>query len=261
MRNPLAAWRAGVRWPLALLAVLAALVVAVLVCEAIGWPFLVGPVQHRLAEDARSPRRLRRRRRARLGRSHRPARQRARPRRRRSRSARRHGARRRTCCWRAMRDLKLGYFDLWRAWHGAAAAHQRASRRRRSTRTSSASPTAAPRGSSAARRPSRPSEKQASLPTFGRLAVGDGHVLYVDERPAGRHRRALRAQRRQRRRRGRRRASAAPAPPARSAPRRPRPRPSGAASSGIFIRAGGAAGAPRRSPRASRSRRARAACA
>ena len=42
MRNPLAAWRAGVRWPLALLALVAALVVAVLVCEAIGWPFLVG---------------------------------------------------------------------------------------------------------------------------------------------------------------------------------------------------------------------------
>ena len=48
MRTPHAAWRAGVRWPLTLIAVLAALVVAILLCEAIGWPFLVGPLQHRL---------------------------------------------------------------------------------------------------------------------------------------------------------------------------------------------------------------------
>ena len=45
MRNPLAAWRAGVRWPLATLGLAAALVVAVLVFESIGWPFLVSPVQ------------------------------------------------------------------------------------------------------------------------------------------------------------------------------------------------------------------------
>ena len=45
MRNPLASWRAGVRWPAATLAVVVALVAAVLVCEAIGWPFLVSPVQ------------------------------------------------------------------------------------------------------------------------------------------------------------------------------------------------------------------------
>ena len=49
MRNPLAAWRAGVRWPGILLAVLTALVVAVLVCEAIGWPFLVAPAQKWMA--------------------------------------------------------------------------------------------------------------------------------------------------------------------------------------------------------------------
>ena len=49
MRNPLAAWRAGVRWPLAILGLVAALVVAVLVCESIGWPFLVSPVQGWLA--------------------------------------------------------------------------------------------------------------------------------------------------------------------------------------------------------------------
>ena len=49
MKHPLAAWRAGVRWPLATLGVVAALVIAVLVCEALGWPFLVSPVQHWLA--------------------------------------------------------------------------------------------------------------------------------------------------------------------------------------------------------------------
>ncbi|HEY4957229.1 MAG TPA: hypothetical protein VII31_05390, partial [Caldimonas sp.] len=50
MRNPLVAWRAGTRWPLALIAVLIALVVVIGVCEAIGWPFLVGPVQRQLAK-------------------------------------------------------------------------------------------------------------------------------------------------------------------------------------------------------------------
>ena len=49
MRNPLAAWRAGIRWPLATLSVVSALLVGVLVCEAIGWPFLVSPVQRWLA--------------------------------------------------------------------------------------------------------------------------------------------------------------------------------------------------------------------
>src|SRR5205085_12157154 len=50
MRTPLAAWRGGVRWPLALITLLVALVVVVGVCEAIGWPFLAGPVQQRLAQ-------------------------------------------------------------------------------------------------------------------------------------------------------------------------------------------------------------------
>jgi general stress protein 26 len=51
----------GTRWPLATLGVVAALVVAVLVCEALGWPFLVSPVQHWLASDARPPGRVQRR--------------------------------------------------------------------------------------------------------------------------------------------------------------------------------------------------------
>ena len=49
MRSPLAAWRGGVRWPLLLLGILAALIVAIAVCEAIGWPFLVSPVQNWLS--------------------------------------------------------------------------------------------------------------------------------------------------------------------------------------------------------------------
>ncbi len=49
MRHPLASWRAGARWPLATLGVVVALVLAVLACEAMGWPFLVSPVQHWLA--------------------------------------------------------------------------------------------------------------------------------------------------------------------------------------------------------------------
>ena len=40
MRLPLAAWRAGTRWPLVLVAGVALLVIAVAVCEAIGWPQL-----------------------------------------------------------------------------------------------------------------------------------------------------------------------------------------------------------------------------
>src|SRR5687768_6931039 len=51
MRSPLAAWRAGVRWPLVVLSLLAVLVVGIAVCEAIGWPFLVGPVQRQLAKS------------------------------------------------------------------------------------------------------------------------------------------------------------------------------------------------------------------
>ena len=49
MPSPLSAWRAGIRWPLALLAALTVLVVAIAVCEAIGWPFLVTPVRDWLA--------------------------------------------------------------------------------------------------------------------------------------------------------------------------------------------------------------------
>lgn len=38
------------RWALAILSVLLALIVIVGICEALGWPFLVGPLQHKLAQ-------------------------------------------------------------------------------------------------------------------------------------------------------------------------------------------------------------------
>jgi uncharacterized protein involved in outer membrane biogenesis len=49
MKSPVAAWRRGTRWPLLSLGLVGVLVVAVLICEAVGWPFLVGPVQRTLA--------------------------------------------------------------------------------------------------------------------------------------------------------------------------------------------------------------------
>ena len=46
MRNPLTAWRAGTRWPLILLSLLGALIIAIGICEALGWPFLIKPLQN-----------------------------------------------------------------------------------------------------------------------------------------------------------------------------------------------------------------------
>ncbi len=50
MKNPVAAWKAGTRWPLLLLGVLSAIVIGVGVGEAIGWPWLVSPVQSWLSK-------------------------------------------------------------------------------------------------------------------------------------------------------------------------------------------------------------------
>jgi len=184
MRTPLAAWRAGVRWPLALIAVVAALVVAILVCEAIGWPFLVGPIQHRL--EAMLDRRVV------LGGDSQRA------------SGVRIGllgsVRVRAAsieigapAWSPTphtvlaRDanLKLGYRDLWRAWHGAplhiadleAGSLDVLLERRADGRAS---------WQFGKKKEEQADRQEASLPTFGRLAVGDGHVLYADELlPAG----------------------------------------------------------------------------
>jgi uncharacterized protein involved in outer membrane biogenesis len=177
MRAPLAAWRAGVRWPLALITVLAGLVVAIAVCEAIGWPFLVEPVRHRLAKvldrrvvfgsdpDQSSGVRI-----GLIG----SVRVRA--------DAIEIGAPE----WspapymllaREAR-MTLGYRDLWRAYRGqtlhirdleAGAVDANLERRndgRASWQFGSKHPDEA--------------AKEASPPTLGRLVVGDGHVLYAD---------------------------------------------------------------------------------
>ena len=184
MRTPLAAWRAGVRWPLALIVLVAGLVVAVLLCEAIGWPFLVGPIQHRL--EAMLDRRVV------LGGDSQRA------------SGVRIGllgsVRVRAAsieigapAWSPTphtvlaRDanLKLGYRDLWRAWHGAplhiadleAGSLDVLLERRADGRAS---------WQFGKKKEEQADRQEASLPTFGRLAVGDGHVLYADELlPAG----------------------------------------------------------------------------
>jgi len=179
MRTPLAAWRAGVRWPLALIAVVAALVVAILVCEAIGWPFLVGPIQHRL--EAMLDRRVvlgaegQRGSGVRIGLlgsvrvraasieigapTWSPA----------PHTLLAHNA-----------ELKLGYLDLWRAWHGAPlhiASLEAASLDAHLERRADGRAT----WQFGKKEAEQADRKEAALPTFGRLAVGDGHVLYVDE--------------------------------------------------------------------------------
>jgi uncharacterized protein involved in outer membrane biogenesis len=175
MRTPVAAWRTGVRWPLALITVLAGLVVAIAACEAIGWPFLVAPAQHRLAKmldrrvvfgsDKASGVRI-----GLIG----SARVRA--------DAIEIGA----PAWSPApymlraRDAQvtLGYLDLWRAIHGQTL-HVRALEagtldadlERRDDGRASWQFAGEHAGEAA---------KEASLPTFGRLVVGDGHVQYSD---------------------------------------------------------------------------------
>ena len=183
MRSPLAAWRGGVRWPLALISVVVALVAVVLVCEAVGWPFLVGPVQHRLSkaldrsvtfgDDPATASGVRIQL---LGgvRIHAdsieigpppwsPARH----------TMLAHGA-----------VLRLGYLDLWRAYRGKtlhvhdleAADLDAILERREDGRASW----------QFGKKNEGAGEKEASLPTFGRLVVGDGHLLYTDRvMPAG----------------------------------------------------------------------------
>ncbi|HEY2559914.1 MAG TPA: AsmA family protein [Caldimonas sp.] len=182
MRSPLAAWRAGVRWQLALVAVLAALVVVVLVCEAIGWPFLVGPVEHRLAkaldrrvvfgDDSGAGASVRI---GLLG----------------SVRVRADSIEIGAPSWSPAPHmllahnaaLTLGYLDLWRAYRGQTlhvrdleageldAVLQRRTDGRASWQFGS---------------PRNGAGQEASVPTFGRLAVGDGHVLYADDvLPAG----------------------------------------------------------------------------
>ena len=247
MRSPLAAWRGGVRWPLALISVAVALVAVVLVCEAIGWPFLVAPVQHRLSkvlersvkfgDDPGSPSGVRIRL---LG-----------------------GVRIDASSieigpppWSPTRHtllthdavLELGYLDLWRAYRSGTlhvrdleAAELDAILERRGDGRASWQFGKTNEGAG---------QKQASLPTFGRLVVGDGRLRYTDHvMPAAIDARFSLSDGAAHRRDGR-RAAASSSPStstaagdagAASMPTRATAA-SDAASGGIFIRAGGAAG-------------------
>ena len=178
MRSPLAAWRAGVRWPLASLAAIAGLLIVVGACEAAGWPFLVSPVQNWLArtldrrvvfaDDGAAGDRVR------IGligsvRITAPSIEIGAP------------------AWSTAphmllaRDahLALGYFDLWRAWRGGAlhvddleAAGLDGVLERRADGTAS--------WQFGSKANADPNEKPPPFPTFGRLRVGDGHVGYDD---------------------------------------------------------------------------------
>ena len=203
MRNPLAAWRAGTRWPLAALGAVAALVVAVLVCEAIGWPFLVSPVQHWLSrtldrrvafnDEAGGQSGVRVRllggvrvtaERIEIGA---PDWSKA-PHMLLAREAR----------------LRLGYVDLWRAWRGAPlrikdlqareldGALERLADGRASWQFGK-------------KKATDDAEKPGALPTFDNLRVGKGHLTLHRRSDAGLDRGPLRPQRRQRP--GRRRAA------------------------------------------------------
>lgn len=178
MRHPLGAWRAGVRWPLISLALIGALLIAAGLCEAAGWPFLVTPLQERLAKtldrrvvfgsDAGSMGDVR------IGligsvRIAVPSIEIGAP------------------AWSASPRmllahdivLKLGYLDLWRAWRGQAlhvvdleaadldAALERLADGRATWQF----------GSKAA---ADTSAKPVAFPTFGRLRVGAGHLVYND---------------------------------------------------------------------------------
>ncbi len=179
MRRPLAAWRAGVRWPAITLAAVAALIVVVLVCEAVGWPFVVTPMQHWLSKTLD--------RRVEFG-----------------DAAGEHAGVRvrllggiRVSAARIVigapdwsqaphmllandARLQLGYFDLWRAWRGeplhiegVVAASLDSTLERRADGKAS--------WQFGKRVQTEESDKPANLPTFGQLEVGDGHLAYTDE--------------------------------------------------------------------------------
>ena len=243
MRSPLAAWRSGVRWPLVLISAVVALVAVVLLCEAIGWPFLVGPVQHRLSKVldrsvafGDGPGRSSGVRIGLLGgiRVHADAIEIGPP----SWSPTRHTMLARDAI------LKLGYLDLWRAYRGQTL-HVRALEAGEldaileRLEDGRASWQFGKKGAGAA-------QHEASLPTFGRLVVGDGHVLYTDRvLPAGIDARFSLSDGAAPGRGDRGAASAvvgSTASDAASAASAPARALAASAASGIFIRAGGAAG-------------------
>ena len=176
MRSPLAAWRAGVRWPLGLLGLLAALIVVVGVCEALGWPFLVEPVQNALAKALD--------RKVAFGKSDERG----------VRIGLLGSVRVRAAsidigapAWSqaphmlAVENayLRLGYLDLWRAWRGGplhiaaleAATLDAVIERQADGRASW----------EFGQKPSpQAGDTPATLPTFGELEVGRGQVAYRD---------------------------------------------------------------------------------
>ena len=179
MRNPLAAWRAGVRWPAGVIGIVVALVVAVVACEALGWPFLATPMQHWLGKTLD--------RRVEFG-----------------DEAGGHGGVRIHLLggisvtasrieigapdWSQAPHmllasdarLQLGYVDLWRAWRGEPLHVE-------GLEASSLDSTLERRADGKAswqfgkKAPVEDSDKPANLPTFGELKVGDGHLTYADE--------------------------------------------------------------------------------
>ena len=181
MRNPLAAWRAGVRWPLATLGLVAAMVVAILACESIGWPFLVSPVQRWLAsaldrriefnDEAGGQSGVR----VGLLGGVRVTAQRIEV------GAPAWSKEPHTLLARDVR-LHLGYLDLWRAWRGELAAgsgpSKRAGARRRPRAPRRRPSLVAVRGNAP---PATSDEGLTSLPGFAKLHVGKGRLTYADE--------------------------------------------------------------------------------
>lgn len=193
MQTPLSSWRAGRRGPLVVLGLVLAIGALVLVCEAIGWPFLVKPVESRLAAildrkvvfggaDDPAP--------AAAGASGAaPAAD--------GRGVRigllgsvRVTARRIEIGAPAWSDaphmllahdaeLKLGYADLFRAWRGQPLHVKRleagtldiALERRADGQAS---------WQFGEKAPAETNEKPQAIPTFGELRVGDGHLAYAD---------------------------------------------------------------------------------
>jgi uncharacterized protein involved in outer membrane biogenesis len=178
MRTPLAAWRAGVRWPLAVLSSLALLVAAVLVCEAIGWPFLAGPAQRQLSkmldrrvEFGTDPAVASGVRIGLLG----SVRVRA--------ASIEIGA----PAWSQAphmllaKDayLKLGYLDLWRAWRGQPL-HVRSLEAAELDSVLERQADGKASWQFGEKKAAGPTDSPDALPTFGVLRVRDGHLVYRD---------------------------------------------------------------------------------